>query len=102
MRDVAACRTLEACSHDVVDHRFSAEAADGRVEWRAIDYQSPGNEHWLADYQLLTGGIVLVQFRDGRPNRWKALTETWNMTGDLRALAQHIEKAILAFRKEGP
>ena len=50
--------------------QFAAEAADGRIQWRAIDYQSPGNEHWLADFHLLTGGVVLVQLRDGRPRRW--------------------------------
>ena len=49
-------------------NRFSAEAADGRIQWRAIDYQSPGNEHYVADYQLLTGGVVLVEFREGRPS----------------------------------
>jgi hypothetical protein len=94
----AACRTLEACSHDVVSERFSAEAADGRIEWRAIDYQSPGNEHWLADYRLLTGGVVLVQFRDGRPQRWTALTETWNMTGDRAGLSNYLEDRIRAFQ----
>ena len=55
-----ACRTLEACSHDVVNERFSAAAADGHIEWRAIDFQKPGNEHFTTDYQLLTGGVVLV------------------------------------------
>ena len=62
-----ACRTLEACSREVVAERFAAEVADGRIQWRAIDYQTPGNEHFLTDYQLLTGGVVLVEFRDGRP-----------------------------------
>ncbi len=97
-----ACRTLEACSREVVAERFSAAAADGRIQWRAIDYQTTGNEHFLTDFQLLTGGVVLVEFRDGRPQRWKALTETWNMTGDRKALARHLEGAIRAFREEGP
>ena len=90
----AACRTLEACSREVVASDFAAEAADGRIQWRAIDYQSPGNEHFLTDYQLLTGGVVLVEFRDGRPQRWTALPETWNMTGDRKALARYLEEAI--------
>jgi hypothetical protein len=96
----AACRTLEACSCEVVDQRFAAEAADGRVQWRAIDYQSPGNEHWLPDYQLLTGGVVLVQFREGRPQRWVALTETWNMTADRDALSKYLEERIRAFQAD--
>ncbi|MGA2259085.1 MAG: nitrophenyl compound nitroreductase subunit ArsF family protein [Thermoguttaceae bacterium] len=97
-----ACRTLEACSREVVSERFAAAAADGRIQWRAIDFQKTGNEHFTTDYQLLTGGVVLVGFRDGRPNRWKALTEEWNMTGDRTALARHLEEAIVAFQKEGP
>jgi len=97
-----ACRTLEACSRDVVAQRFSDAAADGRIEWRAIDYQKPGNEHFTTDFQLLTGGVVLVEFRRGRPDRWKALTEAWNMTGDRARLSRHLEEAIVAFQKEGP
>ena len=97
-----ACRTLEACSRAVVAERFAAEAADDRIEWRAIDYQLPGNEHFLTDFQLLTGGVVLVAFRDGHPQRWTALPETWNMTGDRKALSQYLETAIRAFWKEGP
>ncbi len=94
----AACRTLEACSREVVAQQFPAEAADGRIEWHAIDYQTPGNEHWLSDYQLLTGGVVLVQFRDGRPERWTALTETWNMTADRAGLSKYLEDRIRAFQ----
>ncbi len=90
-----ACRTLEACSREVVAERFSAEAADGRIEWRAIDYQKTGNEHFITDYKLLTGGVVLVEFRNGHPTeRWKALPETWNMTGDRKRLAAYLEEAI--------
>ncbi len=97
-----ACRTLETCSREVVADRFAAEAADGRIEWRAIDYQTPGNEHFLTDYQLLTGGVVLVEFHDGRPTRWTAVPETWNMTGDRKALARYLEEAIRRRAGFGP
>jgi hypothetical protein len=97
-----ACRTLEACSREVVTERFAAAVAAGRIVWRAVDYQKPGNEHFASDYQLLTGGVVLVEFRQGRPSRWKALPEAWNMTGDWAALARHLEEAVLAFQKAGP
>jgi hypothetical protein len=92
-----ACSTLEACSRDVVENRFPAEVVSGRVQWRAIDYQSPGNEHWSADYQLLTGGVVLAEFHDGLRRQWKALPETWNMTGDRTVLANYLEASIRAF-----
>ena len=88
----AACRTLEACSREVVAERFSAEAADGRIEWRAIDYQSPGNEHLLADYRNCSpAASCSCEFRDGHPQRWTALPETWNMTGDRAGLSNYLE-----------
>jgi hypothetical protein len=96
----AACRTLEACSREIVEKRFAAEAVARTIEWRAIDYQSPGNEHLLADYQLITGGVVLVQFRGGRFHSLRALTETWNMTGDRAALVRYLEEAIVKFRRD--
>jgi hypothetical protein len=97
-----ACRTLEACAHEVVTERFADAFAAGRFVWRAVDYQKPGNEHFISDFHLLTGGVVLVAYRQGRPSRWKALPEAWNMTGDRAALVRHLEEAVLAFQKAGP
>jgi len=94
----AACRTLEACSREVVTNRFAEEAAEGRIQWLGIDYQSPGKEHFVSDYQLLTGGVVLVQFRNGCPQRFAALTEAWNMTGNRALLAKHLEDRIRTFQ----
>jgi hypothetical protein len=96
-----ACRTLEACSREVVEKQFAADAVAGTIGWQAVDYQSPGNEHLLADFRLITGGVVLVEFRKGHPQRWKALPETWNMTGDRTALARYLEAAITRFRRDG-
>jgi hypothetical protein len=92
-----ACRALEACSREVVQERFASEADAGRIQWQAIDYQSPGNEHFMTDYQLLTGGVVLVEFRDGNAQRWTALPETWNMTGDRGGLTKYLADQIRAF-----
>jgi hypothetical protein len=97
----AACRTLEACSREVVEKRLATQAVAGGIEWQAIDYQAPGNEQLLAEYQLITGGIVLVEFREGQPRRWQALTEIWNMTGDRTALMDYLADAIGRFGKEG-
>ena len=66
-----------------------AASSGGRSTTRA-----PGNEHFMADYQLLTGGVVLVRVSRRPSPGWKALPETWNMTGDRKALARYLEEAI--------
>jgi hypothetical protein len=98
----AACQTLEACSREVVEGRFAAEASEGRIAWQAIDYQAAGNEHFTGDFQLVTGGVVLVKFRDGRAVGHRALAHAWNMTDDRDGLIGYLEESIRAFEKGGP
>jgi hypothetical protein len=98
----AACRTLEACSIEVVQQRFAVEALAGSIEWQAVDYQSHGNEYLLAEYGMITGGVLLVKFRDGHPLHWLALPDTWNMTSDRTALVDYLAEAIDRFRRVGP
>jgi hypothetical protein len=95
-----ACTTLEACSRDVVEQQFAAEAVAGTIVWKAIDYQKPGNEHFLSDFQLPTGGIVLVEFQNGKLVRLKSLLHAWNLTDNRKALAQYLQSAIRRFRED--
>jgi len=96
-----ACTTLEAVSRDVVEQQFAAQAVAGTLVWRAVDYQTPGNDHYLADFQLPTGGVVLVEFRGGKPTRWKPLLHAWNLTENRKALASYLEQSIRAFQRDG-
>jgi hypothetical protein len=93
----AACSTLEACSRDVVEQEFAGESATGMIAWRAIDYQTPGNEHYVSDFQLPTGGVVLLEFRGGKLARWKALLHAWNLTGNRAVLGDYLATAVRQF-----
>ena len=83
-----ACRTLEACSRAVVEQQFATENIAGTILWKAIDFQTSANEHFLDDFELPTGGVVLVEFRGGKLVRHKALLHAWNLTEDRAALAR--------------
>ncbi len=96
----AACMNLEAVSRNVVEQQFAAQSVAGTLVWRAIDYQSPGKEHYLADFQLPTGGVVLVEFRGGKPDRWKPLLHAWNLTENRKALASYLEQSIREFQRD--
>jgi hypothetical protein len=93
-----ACTTLEACSRDTVEQQFAAEAVAGTLAWKVIDYQTPGNEHFVSDFELPTGGVVLIEFRGGRPVRWKPLLHTWNLTDNRTKLASYLQQSIREFR----
>ena len=94
-----ACRMVEASSHSAVESKYSDELIAGRIAWQSIDYQSPGNRHYVDDYQLLAASVVLVEFKDGNAARWKTLGEAWNLTGDRAALDRYIGAEIRDFQE---
>jgi hypothetical protein len=97
-----ACRMVETSSRSVVESQYADELNNGRIAWQSIDYQSPGNQHFVDDYQLLAPSVVLVEFKEGDVACWKALNEAWNLTGDRAPLERYIDAEIRAFRKAVP
>ncbi len=64
-----ACNAVEAAARQAVRRGFLEPLKQGRLQWRVVDYQQPGNEHFAAEYQLVASSVVLVQLRDGVPER---------------------------------
>ena len=63
-----ACRNVEAYAREAVGTGFAEQQRDGRFEWKVIDYEAPGNEHFAKDYQLVAASLVLVEMRESAPS----------------------------------
>jgi cytochrome c biogenesis protein CcdA len=53
-----ACVNAETYSKEALQSGFAKQLADGRIEWRVIDFDEPANRHFDNDFQL--GGIPSV------------------------------------------
>ena len=63
----ATCRMIESYSREVVEQKFGADIAKGRLEFKLVNLQLPENKHFVKDYQLFTKSLVLVaSTREGR------------------------------------
>ena len=69
-----ACRTLEACSREVVAERFSAGVADGRISGGRSTTRNRATNISRPIINCSPAASCSWQFRDGHPQRWKALT----------------------------
>jgi len=47
------CQTIEAYAKEAVETGFAEELKNGKIQWRIINYESPGNEHYATDYQIV-------------------------------------------------
>lgn len=78
----ASCRAIEAYSREAVERAFAAELKDGRLVWRTVNLDVPGNEHFIKVNRLYTKSLVLVNERRGKPAEWKNLEKVWQLLQD--------------------
>ena len=88
------CENIEAYAREAVEAGFAAQLRSGRLQWRVVDYERPGNEHFATQYQLVAPSVVLVDIRGGVENNWKNLPEVWQLAGDKPAFIKFIQEEV--------
>jgi thioredoxin 1 len=88
------CNDIETTAKDAVEAGFADELRTGRIEWRVINYEEPGNEHFATDFKLAAPCVVLASVRDGRTESWKSLPEVWELIGDKAAFRGFVQKSV--------
>jgi hypothetical protein len=91
------CRKIEAFSGEAVKSGFPEDLKAGRLEWRAINVEEPGNEHFIQNYQLFSKSLVLVAKEGSKQTRWKNLQKVWTLVGDKEAFIQYVQDEIRAY-----
>ena len=92
-----SCLQIEEWAKQAIESRFANEIANGLVEWRAINIQEPGNEHFEKDYELTAQSLVLVRMKGGRPAEWKNLKAVWELLGDYGRFTEYVQTEVSSF-----
>ena len=93
------CRTIESYSREVIEPKFSADIASGRLQFKLVNVQLAENRHFVKDYQLFTKSLVLVRFDKGRQAEYKVLNDTWELVGEKSALQGYVEREVRDYLK---
>ena len=96
------CREIEATSEEAVTSGFAGELKSGQVQWQVINYETPGNEHYTKDYEVVAPTVVLAKFDGGQQTAWKALPEVWELVGDKPAFLSFVQKSLREFMGQSP
>jgi hypothetical protein len=94
------CRSIEAYAKEAVETGFANELKNGNVQWQVINYESPGNEHYATDYNIVAPNVVLVRFKGGKQDSWKGLPEVWEHVGDKSAFVNFVQKNLREYLGE--
>jgi thioredoxin 1 len=88
------CNDIERTAREAIESGFGPELASGRIAWRVVNYEEPGNEHYATDYRLAAPCVVLVSMRDGRQESWTSLPEVWELVGDEAAFTRFVQARV--------
>jgi hypothetical protein len=85
------CRAIQAQSKEALDTGFPEALMAGLLEWREVNLDDPGNDHFTTDYDLTGSGLVLVDLRNGRLARFKNLLKVWDLWADKPAFLDYVQ-----------
>ncbi len=91
------CRSIEAYAREAVQSGFPEQLEDRRIEWRVVNYEQPGNEHFLTDYKLAFPTVILVEVSGGSQAKWKNLDRVWQLVGDKWAFVEYVQQETRSY-----
>ncbi|MCP4725760.1 MAG: hypothetical protein GY863_12025 [bacterium] len=91
------CELVEKNTGDVMQEYYSEELRDGTLIWKVINTDEEGNQHFLDDYELYSGAVVLVKRRNGIELTYKSLELIWELAYDEPEFEKYVSGEIKNF-----
>ena len=88
------CRAIEAQSKEALETGFPEALMAGLLEWREVNLDEPGNDHFATDYDLTGSSLVLVDLRDGKQARFKNLGKVWDLVADKPVFKAYVQGEV--------
>ena len=94
------CNMMEKYSRQVIKNKFKNELDSGKLEFKAINVEESGNEHFVNDYQLYSKSLILSLVKDGKEIKSKNLTKIWQFATNKQRFFDYVTEEINSFMKE--
>ncbi|RKY30472.1 MAG: hypothetical protein DRP74_07015 [Candidatus Omnitrophota bacterium] len=94
------CTNMEKYSREAIEANFKDDLASGRLEFKAINVEERGNEHFVEDYKLYTKSLILSLIKDGKEVKSKNLDKIWQFARNKQKSIDYVNGEINAFMKE--
>ena len=91
------CLKIEDLSKTGIATGFAAELSNGDLAFQSLNVEAEGNEHFVEDYELVSQALVLVDYRNGVPGKWKSLDRTWELVHSDDEFKAYVRDEVRAF-----
>ncbi|MFH1790389.1 MAG: nitrophenyl compound nitroreductase subunit ArsF family protein [Candidatus Omnitrophota bacterium] len=94
------CHKLEQYSKEAIEDNFKDALVSGKLEFKVINVEDKGHEHYTNDYRLYTKSLILSLVKDGKEVKWKNLDKIWEYAGNKRKFIDYVKGGVTDFLKE--
>jgi hypothetical protein len=94
------CTNMEKYSSEAIQANFQDALGAGNLEFKAVNVEDPGNEHFVNDYQLYTKALVLSLVKDGKEVKYRNLDQIWKLAGNKQKFMDYVVGEVNAFMKD--
>ncbi len=95
-----ACLSIEEQAREAIEASYPDELASGRLEWRAVNVEEPGNEHFESDFGLASSALVLVVMRGDEVEKWASLDRVWELVDDPWGFQEYVWSEVAGYLTE--
>jgi hypothetical protein len=90
----ATCMRIERLTRETVERNFPSELKSGRIVLRTVNLDSPGNEHFVQDYSLISKTVIVSDLAKGQEVGWENLQQVWTKQKDEQAFDAYVVEAV--------
>jgi len=94
------CHAMEQYSKEAIENNFKDALSSGKLEFKVVNTDERGNEHFIQDYQLYTKSLVLSLVKDGKEAKSKNLTKIWDRVRNKQGFIDYVNEEVTSFLKE--
>ena len=95
----ATCNAMEKYSREAIDANFKDALASGKLEFKSVNVEDRGNEHFVNDYRLYTKTLMLSLVKDGKEVRSKNLDKIWGYARNKQKFIDYVTAEVGGFIK---
>ncbi|MBU4306131.1 MAG: hypothetical protein KJ893_11020 [Candidatus Omnitrophica bacterium] len=94
------CNNMERYAREAIETNFKDALDSGEIEFKSVNVEERGNEHFVTDYQLYTKSLILSRVKDGKEIKSKNLDKIWDCVRSKQTFIDYVTREIRGFLKE--
>ena len=96
----STCTNMEKYSKDALETNFKDALTSGKLEFKSLNVEDRGNEHFVDHYKLYTKSLILSLVKNGKEVKYKNLDKIWELASDKQKFIDYVISEINGFMKD--